>query len=44
MFPLVAWAVQEGWRRVLKAVIRKFKARQRRSRQAPLLQMVLPML
>ncbi|CAO2042892.1 unnamed protein product [Urochloa humidicola] len=33
-----------GWRRVLKAAIRKFKARQRRSRQAPLLQMVLPML
>ncbi|KAG0526531.1 hypothetical protein BDA96_06G153700 [Sorghum bicolor] len=35
---------KEGWRRVLKAAIRKFKARQRRSRQAPLLQMVLPML
>ncbi|OEL21852.1 hypothetical protein BAE44_0017131 [Dichanthelium oligosanthes] len=35
---------KEGWMRVLKAAIRKFKARQRRSRQAPLLQMVLPML
>ncbi|CAL5031169.1 unnamed protein product [Urochloa decumbens] len=35
---------KEGWRRVLKAAIRKFKARQRRSRQAPLLQMMLPML
>ncbi|NP_001169798.1 uncharacterized protein LOC100275131 [Zea mays] len=35
---------KEGWRWVLKAAIRKFKARQRRSRQAPLLQMVLPML
>ncbi|CAN6235550.1 unnamed protein product [Urochloa humidicola] len=32
---------KEGWRRVLKA---EFKARQRRSRQAPPLQMVLPML
>nr|TKW08377.1 hypothetical protein SEVIR_6G024600v2 [Setaria viridis] len=30
--------------RVLKAAIKKFKARQRRSRQAPLLQMMLPML
>nr|CAB3487557.1 unnamed protein product [Digitaria exilis] len=35
---------KEGWRRVLKAAIRKFKARQRRTRQAPLLQMMLPML
>ncbi|XP_004954890.1 uncharacterized protein LOC101761939 [Setaria italica] len=35
---------KEGWRRVLKAAIKKFKARQRRSRQAPLLQMMLPML
>ncbi|XP_062185658.1 uncharacterized protein LOC133889196 [Phragmites australis] len=34
---------KEGWRRVMKAAIRKFKARQRRSRPAPLLQMVLPM-
>ncbi|KAG8082593.1 hypothetical protein GUJ93_ZPchr0014g47263 [Zizania palustris] len=37
-------AKEEGWRRVLKAAIRKFKSRQRRSRQAPLLQMMLPML
>uniref|UniRef100_J3LZC9 Uncharacterized protein n=1 Tax=Oryza brachyantha TaxID=4533 RepID=J3LZC9_ORYBR len=35
---------EEGWRRVLKAVIRKFKSRQRRSRPAPLLQMMLPTL
>ncbi|RLM74441.1 uncharacterized protein C2845_PM15G13530 [Panicum miliaceum] len=35
---------KKGWRRVLKAAIRKFKARQRRARQAPLLQMMLPML
>ncbi|CAM0903923.1 unnamed protein product [Alopecurus aequalis] len=35
---------KEGWRRVLKAAIRKFKARQRRSRPAPLLHMMLPML
>ncbi|KAF8704201.1 hypothetical protein HU200_031697 [Digitaria exilis] len=35
---------KEGWRRVLKAAIRKFKARQRRTREAPLLQMMLPML
>ncbi|KAL6652442.1 hypothetical protein ACP70R_011367 [Stipagrostis hirtigluma subsp. patula] len=35
---------KEGWRRVLKAAIRKFKARQRRSRPAPLLQTILPML
>ncbi|PVH35541.1 hypothetical protein PAHAL_7G210400 [Panicum hallii] len=35
---------KEGWRRVLKAAIRKFKARQRRARQAPLLQIMLPML
>ncbi|KAK3142142.1 hypothetical protein QOZ80_4BG0342840 [Eleusine coracana subsp. coracana] len=33
---------KEGWRRVLKAAIKKFKARQRRTRQAPLLQMILP--
>ncbi|XP_040379596.1 uncharacterized protein LOC102701262 [Oryza brachyantha] len=37
-------AKEEGWRRVLKAVIRKFKSRQRRSRPAPLLQMMLPTL
>ncbi|KAF7009898.1 hypothetical protein CFC21_024384 [Triticum aestivum] len=35
---------KEGWRRVLTAAIRKFKARHRRSRPAPLLQMMLPML
>ncbi|TVU15323.1 hypothetical protein EJB05_38839, partial [Eragrostis curvula] len=35
---------KEGWRRVLKAAITKFKARQRRSRKAPLLQMILPMM
>uniref|UniRef100_A0A0E0H2V9 Uncharacterized protein n=1 Tax=Oryza nivara TaxID=4536 RepID=A0A0E0H2V9_ORYNI len=39
------WILQEeGWRRVLKAAIRKFKSRQRRSRPAPLLQMMLPTL
>ncbi|XP_052153248.1 uncharacterized protein LOC127771385 [Oryza glaberrima] len=37
-------AKEEGWRRVLKAAIRKFKSRQRRSRPAPLLQMMLPTL
>ncbi|CAN6240058.1 unnamed protein product [Urochloa humidicola] len=42
--PAPSPAKEGGWRRVLKAAIRKFKARQRRSRQAPLLQMVLPML
>uniref|UniRef100_A0A0A9E2W5 Uncharacterized protein n=1 Tax=Arundo donax TaxID=35708 RepID=A0A0A9E2W5_ARUDO len=35
---------KEGWRRVFKAAIRKFKARQRRSQRAPLLQTILPML
>ncbi|KAL6903553.1 hypothetical protein ACP4OV_004366 [Aristida adscensionis] len=35
---------KEGWRRVLNAAIKKFKARQRRSRRAPLLQRMLPML
>ncbi|KAI5014361.1 hypothetical protein ZWY2020_055751 [Hordeum vulgare] len=35
---------KEGWRRVLTAAIRKFKARHRRSRPAPLLQTMLPML
>uniref|UniRef100_A0A0D9W6V3 Uncharacterized protein n=1 Tax=Leersia perrieri TaxID=77586 RepID=A0A0D9W6V3_9ORYZ len=39
------WTLQEeGWRRVLKAAMRKFKSRQRRSRPAPLLQMILPTL
>ncbi|TKW05305.1 hypothetical protein SEVIR_7G166700v4 [Setaria viridis] len=42
--PAAPSPAKEGWRRVLKAAIRKFKARQRRSRQAPLLQMMLPML
>lgn len=40
-FRLVA-VIQEGWRWVLKAAIKKFKARQRRTRQSPLLQMILP--
>uniref|UniRef100_A0ACD5V560 Uncharacterized protein n=1 Tax=Avena sativa TaxID=4498 RepID=A0ACD5V560_AVESA len=35
---------KEGWRKVLRAAIRKFKARHRRSRQAPVLHMMLPML
>ncbi|VAH33941.1 unnamed protein product [Triticum turgidum subsp. durum] len=42
--PSPAPTKQEGWRRVLTAAIRKFKARHRRSRPAPLLQMMLPML
>ncbi|TKW08377.2 hypothetical protein SEVIR_6G024550v4 [Setaria viridis] len=44
LLPAAPSPAKEGWRRVLKAAIKKFKARQRRSRQAPLLQMMLPML
>ncbi|XP_047074683.1 uncharacterized protein LOC124684412 [Lolium rigidum] len=35
---------KQGWRKVLRAAIRKFKARHRRSRPAPLLHMMLPTL